>query len=157
MASDLLLQDKVQAEFKLPILNIFHTPDGIREFKAIGSLNLNQKDSYALGAIRRQIGFESYHLAENLLTSTFFEVFNKIKDQDTTLQFEVESEYVQSPMMSGNAADSNVHVSLEMNVPQQQKLRIQLPILEQIKLAWIQYVSFLLIFVTLMRLTYKLL
>jgi len=52
---------------------------------------LNQKYSYASGVVKREIGFENYHLAGNLLTSTFFDVFNNIKAQDTTLAFDVES------------------------------------------------------------------
>jgi hypothetical protein len=47
-------------------------------------------------------------------------------------------------------------MTLEMKVPKQQRLRIQLPVLEQIKLAWIQYVSFVVIFVVLERLVFKL-
>jgi len=73
------------------VINIFHTPDGIKNLKSIGSLNLNQKYSYSSGVVKREIGFENYHLAGNLLTSTFFDVFNNIKAQDTTLAFDVES------------------------------------------------------------------
>jgi hypothetical protein len=69
----------LQAEFKLPVVNIFHTFDGVRELHAIGSLNLHQKDAYALGALKREIGFDSYQLAENLLTSTFFDIVHRIK------------------------------------------------------------------------------
>lgn len=49
----------MQAEFKLPVMSIFHTPDGVNKIKSVGSLNLNQKYSYDTGVIKREIGFEN--------------------------------------------------------------------------------------------------
>lgn len=150
------MQDKVNAEFKLPIVNIFHTHDGVREFHAVGNLNLNQKDSFALGHLKREIGFESYHLAENLLTSSFFDIVRRIKSQTTSMSFDTDTFYTTTPRMAPSDTDSSVHITLEMNVPAQQKIRVDLPILEQFKLAWVQYISFFIIFATLTRLLYKL-
>lgn len=138
------------------MFNIFQTPDGVKSLKSSGYLNLDQRYSFASGVIKREIGFDSYHLAENLVTSTIFQVFNSIKSQNTTLSFDTESQFTTTPKMSPDSDPSSVSISLEMNVPKQQKLRVKLPVLEQIKLAWIQYISFVLIFVALMHLVYKL-
>lgn len=117
---------------------------------------MRQKDSYALGTLKREIGFDSYHLAENLLTSSFFDIVDRINSQQTSLSFDTETQFTTTPLMAADKSDSTVHLQLEMNVPSQQRIRVQLPILEQIKLAWIQYVSFVIIFVALMRCAYHL-
>jgi hypothetical protein len=110
-----------------------------------GRLNLDQKEAYALGAIKREIDFERYHLAENLLTQSFFGIFQDIKAQNTTLSYDISNQFTQAPALSASAPDSSVSITLELQVPSQQKIRFKLPILETFKLAWIQYISFFLL------------
>ena len=140
------MQDKLNVEFKLPMFNVFHTPNGFRKLHADGSLNLNQKEAYAMGAIKREIDFERYHLAENLLTQSFYGIFNDVHSQNTTLSYDISNQFTQDPAMSSSVGSSSeVVVTLEMQVPSQQKIRFKLPILETFKLAWIQYISFFLL------------
>lgn len=70
------LSDQVQIDFKLPFVNIFQTPFGFSEFSAIGKLDMSQKAAYALGAANRQIGYDTYHFAENLLSQSYFDLID---------------------------------------------------------------------------------
>lgn len=135
------LQDKVQIDFKLPIFNVFQTPYGFSHFQASGNLVMSQKDSFALGAAARQLNFDTYHFAENLLFQSYEELFRSINSQNTTLEFEPDSRLSSPPI----TADNSFKISLRMLVPQQQRVRIDLPWLETFKLAYLQYVSFLIL------------
>lgn len=63
---------------KLPIFAIFQTPNGFAKLHVHGTLNLQQKSAFALGAIKREVNFEEFHFAENLLTMNYFEIFNQV-------------------------------------------------------------------------------
>ena len=63
---------------KIPIFSIFQTPKGFAKLHVQGTLNLHQKSAFSIGAIRREINFEEFHLAENLLTMSYFDIFNKV-------------------------------------------------------------------------------
>lgn len=101
---------------------------------------LDQKNSYALGAISRQINFDTYNFAQNLLSGSFFDLFSLISSQNTTLGFEPESQ-LSSPALAGST--DPLKITLQMKVPSSQTIRVKLPIIESFKLAWLQYVSFL--------------
>jgi len=68
----------LSAKMKLPIFSIFQTPNGFAKLHASGTLNLHQKSAFAIGAIKREINFEEFHFAENLLTMNYFDLFNKV-------------------------------------------------------------------------------
>lgn len=76
---------------KLPMFTIFQTPNGFAKIHATGTLNIHQKSSFSLGAIKREVNFEEFHFAENLLTMNYFEIFNKITAQNVTLEYEIEN------------------------------------------------------------------
>ena len=61
------IQDHIKASFKLPLFNIFDTPNGFSTLSAEGRLVLDQKEAYMPGAMRREVGFEEFNLAENIL------------------------------------------------------------------------------------------
>jgi len=72
------IQDHIEASFKMPIFNIFDTPNGFSTLSADGTLVLNQKEQYMYGAMRREIGFKEFNMAETLLQSGILSIFNKI-------------------------------------------------------------------------------
>ena len=80
-------QEMLDAKMKLPMFSIFQTPNGFTKIHAQGTLNLNQKSSFSIGAIKREVNFEEFHFAENLLTMNFFGIFNKIQTQNVTLEY----------------------------------------------------------------------
>lgn len=62
----------------------------------------------------------------------FEDLFRSIDAQNTTLKFDLESR-ISSPPIDG---DSSININLRMVVPQQQKIRVNLPFLESFKLAY---------------------
>jgi len=54
-------------------------------------LNLHQKSAFALGAIKREVNFEEFHFAENLLTMSYFDIFNKVDQQNVTLEYQIDN------------------------------------------------------------------
>ena len=70
------IEEMLSAKMKLPIFSIFQTPNGFAKLHVNGQLNLQQKSAFALGAIKREVNFEEFHFAENLLTMNYFDLFN---------------------------------------------------------------------------------
>ena len=126
------LQNQVKIDFKLPVVNVFQTPYGFSNFNSEGILKMAQKTPFARGAIQRQVGFDKYHVAQNLLFSSYQELFAIVREENTTLSFEPEST-MSSPPVSGS---ETVRVNLKMLVPPQQEIRVRLPFLETFKIAY---------------------
>lgn len=91
-----------------------------------------QKTPYARGAIQRQVGFDKYHMAQNLLFSSYQELFATIREENTTLAFVPEST-MSNPPISGS---ETVQINLKMLVPPQQEIRVELPFMETFKIAY---------------------
>lgn len=53
----------------------------------MGQLDLHQKSAFSIGAIKREVNFEEFHFAENLLTMNYFSIFNKMQNQNVTLEY----------------------------------------------------------------------
>ena len=87
------------------------------------------------------INFETFHFAENLLYMSYEQLFDSINAQNTTLSLELFSKQ-SSPPIKG---DNTLEISFKMLVPQQQRLLVKVPIIETFKLAYMQYVSFLIL------------
>ena len=49
-----------------------------------------------MGAIKREVNFEEFHFAENLLTMNYFDLFNKVHAQNVTLEYEIDNQYIQA-------------------------------------------------------------
>ena len=84
----------LSAKMKLPIFSIFQTPNGFQKLHVQGTLNMHQKSAFALGAIKREVNFEEFHFAENLLTMDYFSLFNKVNSQNVTLEYEIDNQYI---------------------------------------------------------------
>lgn len=137
------LSDQVNMQFKMPTYNVFQTPYGFSKFEAMGDLSMSQKAPFALGSQDRRIGFEDSRdnrktLAEELLHNDFRDLIKRAQSQNTTLEFDVRSQMI-SPASAKSGA---IEISLDMQVPPQQPIRVNLPWLETFKLAYLQYVSF---------------
>lgn len=52
---------------------------------------MHQKSAFSIGAIKREINFDEFHLAENLLTMSYFDIFNKVNQQNVTLEYQIEN------------------------------------------------------------------
>ena len=81
---------------KLPFFGIFQTPNGFAKLDVYGTLIMQQKSAFALGAIKREINCDEFHFAENLLQHNFFSMFNKIESQNATLEYQVDNQYIQN-------------------------------------------------------------
>lgn len=135
------VQEQLEADMKLPFYSVFQTPNGFAKLDVHGSLELHQKSAFALGAIKREINFDKVHFAENLLEMDMLQMFNYINNQNTTLEYQIDSQYIQNVQQSGSS-DEIAQITLHMRVPYSQRFLVKLPFLETIKLAWIQYFSF---------------
>lgn len=40
------------------------------------------------------MNFEEFHFAENLLTMNYFGLFNKMRQQNVTLEFDIDNQYI---------------------------------------------------------------
>ena len=69
----------MQIEFKLPVFNIFQTPQGLQNLLVSGPLVFDQKNSYALGKISRKINFETYNFAQDLLTMSYVDLIKQFR------------------------------------------------------------------------------
>lgn len=85
------------------------------------------------------MGFDAFDFASNLNEGTMFDLFNKINARNTTLAFAVQNQFASIP------SPGRVDISLRMLVPAQQKFRVQLNLLDTLKQAWFQYISFFLL------------
>ena len=103
----------LDAKMKLPMFSIFQTPNGFTKIHAQGTLNLNQKSSFSIGAIKREVNFEEFHFAENLLTMNFFGIFNKIQTQNVTLEYQIDNVYVQAAQ---DSLDTNLMAEIKMTL-----------------------------------------
>ena len=81
---------------KLPVFSIFQTPNGFQKLHVQGTLNMSQKSAFALGAIKREVNFEEFHFAENLLTTNYFGLFNSMAAQNVTLEYDIDNQYIQA-------------------------------------------------------------
>ena len=88
------VEEMLSAKMKLPIFSIFQTPNGFAKLHVHGTLNLHQKSAFSIGAIKREVNFEEFHFAENLLTMNYFGIFNKITQQNVTLEYQIDNEYI---------------------------------------------------------------
>ena len=79
---------------KLPTFSIFQTPNGFAKLDVHGTLEMHQKSAFALGAIKREINFEEFNFAENLLSMDFLGMFNRINIQNATLEYQIDSQYI---------------------------------------------------------------
>ena len=85
------IKEKVHAQFKLPFYALFDFPHGVRQLNVQGLLNLEQQESFSIGSVEREIGFNMFHLAENLMTMDFFNLYAYINSQNVTANFEIQN------------------------------------------------------------------
>ena len=86
---------------------------------------MEQKSAFALGAIKREVDFDTYHFAENLLTMSYLNIFNKIQRSNVTLDYEIENQYIQAAQQTVATTSGEValapsdiaQISLQMRVP----------------------------------------
>lgn len=93
------LHNNIEIDFKFPIYNIFQTPHGFSKLRSSGNLVLEQKDSFALGAAHRQINFDMFHFAENMLFNDYHSLHELINKQNTTLTYVTSTKNVSPPIM----------------------------------------------------------
>lgn len=73
---------------------------------------------------------------------SFYDLFDSVNSQNTTLKYDLQSKQSSPPLQS---TTSTLSINLNMMVPQQQKVVVNVPFLESFKLAYMQYVSFLIL------------
>ena len=53
------IKNKVYADQKLSLYNFYQTPYGADKINIIGQLELNQRDAYEMGSVKRIVNYES--------------------------------------------------------------------------------------------------
>lgn len=92
------IHGKVEADIKTRFMNAFSTPRGVSKLSAQGSLELVQKENFALGKIERQIGFQDENdLAYMLRRESIVNFMMSKYSLNTTVEYDVESSYVTTP------------------------------------------------------------
>ena len=82
---------------------------------AQGSIELVQKENFALGKVKREIGFQPENeLAFMIQRNNILSIFDKKFSQNTTADFEPEASYVTSSARNGV---EQVEISLIMDIP----------------------------------------
>jgi len=149
------IHGKVEADIKTRFMNTFSTPRGVLKLSAQGSLDLVQKENFALGKIERQIGFEDENdLAYMLRRESIIDFMMQKYNLNTTAEYNVQSSYVtttnagvgldlDSPFIGARAASEEIEIDLLIDIPVNQQIRYRPSFLEKGSQFWTQYIALL--------------
>lgn len=136
------ISSKVEADIQVRFMNQFVTPQGVSRLSVQGSLDLVQRENFALGTVERQIGFgPENELANQLRSKSVWDVMMDRFNKNTTVEWRVNSKYLTTA--SSAAPTSDVKVNLLIDVPVSQSIRYSPSFLEKMSQLWIQYVALL--------------
>lgn len=130
------------------MLNSFETPSGLRDLVVHGSLELVQKENFALGYVERQVGFsEEDELYYRLQRQNIIDLIKENNSKNTSLQLRVDHQFV-TPSSLESAAEAQEHIELRvlMAVPASQSVKYTPSFFEQFINLWVQYVAVLIPF-----------
>jgi len=139
------IHGKVEADIKTRFMNAFSTPRGVLKLSAQGSLDLVQKENFALGKIERQIGFsEENDLAYMLRRESIVNFMMQKFDLNTTAEYNVQTSYVTTTNnAAASSASEEVEIDLLIDIPVNQQIRYRPSFLEKGSQFWTQYIALL--------------
>jgi len=128
-------------------MNAFSTPNGVSKLSAQGTLDLVQKENFALGKIERQIGFSDENdLAYLLRRESILNFMMQKFSLNTTAEYKVQTAYITTPAGGRSAEDDSseeIELDLLIDIPVNQQVRYKPSFLEKASQFWTQYVALL--------------
>ena len=83
-------------------MNDFSTPNGVSKLAVQGTLELIQKENFAIGKVEREIGFEPENdLAIMLRRQNILDFMMQKFSKNTTAEYQVQSTYVTQSSING--------------------------------------------------------
>ncbi|CDW72528.1 UNKNOWN [Stylonychia lemnae] len=131
------ISTKVEADIKLTTYNLIQSPFGANRIEALGTIELIQRNTFALGSLKRVINYDSDDLYTQLQDKSILEFLDYVNQQNTTLEYRIEN--IHTIPGTGNI----VEIDLDMRIPSLQQLVYVPGVLESLKIAWIQYLALL--------------
>jgi len=100
------------------MMNDFDTPNGVSKLSAQGTLDLLQKQNFAIGKVEREIGFELENDLGNLLRRENIMDFMMQKfSKNTTAEFNVQSTYITTSSNNGVDQSELVEIQMLIDIP----------------------------------------
>jgi len=115
------------------------------KLSAQGSLDLVQKENFAIGKIERKIGFSeendlTYRLRRESIVNFMMQKFS----MNTTAEYNVQSEYVTTPNKeAASTGPEEIELDLLIDIPVNQQIRYRPSFLEKGSQFWTQYIALL--------------
>ena len=123
-------------------MNTFSTPNGVSRLMTIGSIDLVQKENFALGKVERQIGFEDENdMAYLLRTEDIMSFMMNKYNLNTTTEYNIQTQYITKS--ESNSAAEEIEIDLMMDIPLNQEIRYTPSFLELAANFWVQYIALL--------------
>ena len=123
-------------------MNAFSTPNGVSKLSAQGTLDLVQKEKFALGKIERQIGFsDEDDLAYLLRRESILNFMMQKFSLNTPAEYNVQTAYITTP--AAGSATEEIELDLLIDIPVNQQVRYKPSFLEKASQFWTQYVALL--------------
>jgi len=112
------ISDQIEADIKVRMMNDFDTPNGVSKLSAQGTLDLLQKQNFAIGKVEREIGFELENDLGNLLRRENIMDFMMQKfSKNTTAEFNVQSTYITTSSNNGVDQSELVEIQMLIDIP----------------------------------------
>jgi len=139
------LSDQIDANIKVRLMNDFNTPNGLSKLAVQGSIDLIQKENFAVGKVEREIGFEPENdLAILLRRENILEFMMQKFSKNTTADFNVQSTYITTSSLNGAIGETElVELKMLIDVPVLQQIRFSPTFLQKASQCWTQYMALL--------------
>eukprot|EP00347_Sterkiella_histriomuscorum_P022943 403336555 len=131
------ISTKIEADIKLTTFNLIQTPLGASQINALGTLELNQRNTFAFGTLKRIINYDTDNLHSQLQEKSILEFYQYINQKNVTLDYQVEN----LDIIPGSG--SSTLISMDLRIPSLQQIVMVPSVLESLKNAWIQYLALL--------------
>ena len=112
---------------------------GADKISIFGHLNLNQRDPYEMGSVKRVINYDTEDLDVYLRDNSLNEFIDYINTKNNTCKITHDYQYFSLP----SGASKRVELIMEIKIPLQQEFVYVPTVLESLKIAWIQYLALL--------------
>ena len=138
------ISDEIEADIKVRMMNDFDTPNGVSKLAVQGTIDLLQKQNFAIGKVEREIGFELENdLAILLRRENIMDFMMQKFSKNTTAEFKVQSTYITTSSNNGADQTELVEIRMLIDVPVLQQIRYSPTFLQKASQCFTQYMALL--------------